>query len=103
MIKSELVVRLIVQNPHLFQRDVQKVVDAVLDEIVAALTRGDRVELRGFGSFSVKVREGRVGRNPRTGVTVHVPEKRIPCFRPGEPIRKRLNPDAAEPPEERTT
>jgi integration host factor subunit beta len=59
------------------------VVDAVLDEIVAALARGDRVELRGFGSFSVKVREGRVGRNPKTGAAVHVPEKKIPVFRQG--------------------
>ena len=63
MIKSDLV-RLAGQNPHLFRRDVGNVVDAVLDEVVAALTRGDRVELRGFGSFSVKAREGRVGRNP---------------------------------------
>ena len=74
MIKSQLMLRVASQNPHLFQRDVEKVVDAVLDEIVAALARGDRVELRGFGTFAVKVREGRVGRNPKTDATVHVPE-----------------------------
>ena len=95
MIKSLLILRLAGHNPHLHQRDVEKVVDAVLDEIVTALARGDRVELRGFGSFSVKVREGRIGRNPKTGATVHVPEKNIPYFRPGQPIRERLNPGGA--------
>ena len=68
MIKSQLIPRIAGQNTHLFQRDVEKIIDAVLDEIVAALARSDRVELRGFGSFSVKVREGRVGRNPKTGL-----------------------------------
>ncbi len=96
MIKSQLILRLAGKNPHLFQRDVQKVVNAILDEIIAALARGDRVELRGFGAFSVKVREGRVGRNPRSGAKVHVPEKKIPHFKPGHEIRKRLNPGAAE-------
>ena len=94
MIKSQLMLRVASQNPHLFQRDVEKVVDAVLDEIVAALARGDRVELRGFGTFAAKVRGGRVGRNPKTGATVHVPEKNIPVFRQGHEIRKRLNPVA---------
>lgn len=96
MIKSDLILRLAAHNPHLFQRDVEKVVDAILDEIATALARGDRVEVRGFGSFSVKVREGRMGRNPKTGATVHVPEKHIPYFRQGHPMRKRLNPDAAD-------
>lgn len=73
-------VRVASQTPHLFQRDVNKVVDAVLDKIVAALARGDRVELRGFGTFGTKVREGRVGRNPKTGATVHVPEKKKFCI-----------------------
>jgi integration host factor subunit beta len=102
VIKSQLMLNLAAQNPHLFQRDVQKVVDAILEEIVAALVRGDRVELRGFGTFAVKVREGRIGRNPRSGATVRVPQKRIPYFRPGAPIQKRLNPDGAEPQETRT-
>jgi integration host factor subunit beta len=95
VIKSELILRLAGQNPHLFQRDVAKLVDAVLDEIVAALVRGDPVELRGFGSFSVTKRRGRVGRNPRTGATVQVREKGFPSFRPAQEMRKRLNPDAA--------
>jgi integration host factor subunit beta len=97
VIKSFLILRLAGHNPHLHQRDVGKVVDAILDVIVAALARGDRVELRGFGSFSVKVREGRIGRNPRTGVKVHVPNKKIPYFRQTHKIRKRLNPGSEEP------
>ena len=97
MIKSQLILRIAGQNPHLFQRDVGKVVSTILDEIVAALARGDRVELRGFGTFAVKVRQGRLGRNPKTGATVHVPEKKITSFRQGHEIRKRLNPLGAIP------
>jgi len=74
VIKSQLILRIAVQNPHMFQRDVEKMVSAVLDEIVAALAQGSRAELRGLGTFAVKVREGRVGRNPKTDATVHVPE-----------------------------
>jgi integration host factor subunit beta len=70
MIKSELIQRISSQNPHLFQRDVEKILSVILDEIVDALSRGDRVELRGFGAFSVKHRGARAGRNPRTGVSV---------------------------------
>ena len=73
MIKSELVQRIAEHNPHLYQRDVENIVNAILDEIVAALARGDRVELRGFGAFSVKHRPARAGRNPRTGAHVPVP------------------------------
>jgi len=91
VIKSQLILRISGQKPHLFQRDVEKMVSAVLDEIVATLAHGGRVELRGFGTFAVKLREGRVGRNPKTGATVHVPEKKIPLFRQGNEIRKRLN------------
>ena len=97
MIKSQLILRIAGQNPHLFQRDVGKVVSTILDEIVAALAHGSRVELRGFGTLAVKVREGRVGRNPKSGATVHVPEKKIPVFRQGHEIRKRLNPLATTP------
>jgi len=85
VIKSQLIPRIAARSPHLFQRDVEKVVATVLDEISADLARGDRVELRGFGSFSVKAREGR-------GATVHVPEKKFPYFRQGHEMRKRLNP-----------
>src|SRR5438067_8430836 len=70
MIKSELVQRIAGQNPHLYQRDIENIVNAVLGEITAALARGDRVELRGFGAFSVKHRPARTGRNPRTGAHV---------------------------------
>ena len=70
MIKSELVQRIATQNPHLYQRDVENIVNAILGEIIAAMARGDRVELRGFGAFSVKNRPARTGRNPRTGAHV---------------------------------
>ncbi len=91
MIKSELVLRLAEQNPHLYQRDVENIVNAILDTISDALARGDRVELRGFGAFSVKKREARKGRNPRTGELVAVDEKVIPVFKTGKEMRMRLN------------
>ena len=91
MIKSELVLRLAEQNPHLYQRDVENIVNAILDTIADALARGDRVELRGFGAFSVKNRPARVGRNPRTGEQVDVGEKYVPQFKAGKEIRERLN------------
>ena len=91
MIKSELVLRLAAQNPHLYQRDVETIVSAVLDTIGDALARGDRVELRGVGAFSVKKRDARAGRNPRTGAAVAVNEKRIPVFKTGKEMRERLN------------
>ena len=90
MIKSELVQRLAEANPHLYQRDVEAIVTAIFDEIAAALTRGDRVELRGFGAFSVRRRQARVGRNPRTGDSVEVAEKHVPFFRTGKQLRDRL-------------
>ena len=91
MIKSELVQRLAEANPHLYQRDVEVIVTAIFDEIAAALARGDRVELRGFGAFSVKRRDARVGRNPRTGDSVEVAEKHVPFFKTGKQLRDRLN------------
>ena len=78
MTKSELIQRLAERNPHLYQRDVELIVGAIFDEITAALARGDRVELRGFGAFSVKHRDARLGRNPRTGEGVSVDEKHVP-------------------------
>ncbi len=80
-------------NPHLYQRDVENIVNAILDEIVAALARGDRVELRGFGAFSVKHRPARAGRNPRTGAHVPVDQKSVPFFKTGKEMRERLNRD----------
>jgi integration host factor subunit beta len=91
MIKSELVQKIAEQNPQLYQRDVENIVNAILDEIVAALARGDRVELRGFGAFSVKARNARVGRNPRTGAHVAVEDKVVPFFKTGKEMRERLN------------
>ena len=91
MIKSELVQRIAKRNPHLYLRDVEKIVNAILDEITSALSRGDRVELRGFGAFSVKHRDARVGRNPRTGAHVPVDEKTVPFFKTGKEMRERLN------------
>jgi integration host factor subunit beta len=91
MIKSELVQRIAVQNPHLYQRDVEGIVNAVLGEIVNAMARGDRVELRGFGAFSVKIREARTGHNPRTGMVVSVERKVVPFFKTGKEMRIRLN------------
>jgi integration host factor subunit beta len=94
MIKSELVQRIAEHNPHLYQRDVENIVNAILDEIVAALARGDRVELRGFGAFSVKHRPARSGRNPRTGEHVPVEQKSVPFFKTGKEMRERLNREA---------
>jgi len=91
MIKSELVQRISSQNPHLYQRDIEKIVSAILDEIAEALRRGDRVELRGFGIFSAKLRGPRQGRNPRTGAVVAVAKKAIPAFKTGKEMRVRLN------------
>jgi len=91
MIKSELVQKIASQNSHLYQRDIDNIVSAVLGEITGAMRRGDRVELRGFGVFSVKLRSARMGRNPRTGAQVAVRNKRIPFFKTGKEMRERLN------------
>ncbi|PCH47472.1 MAG: integration host factor subunit beta [Hyphomicrobiales bacterium] len=91
MIKSELVQVIAEQNPHLYQRDVENIVNAILEEISEALAAGNRVELRGFGAFSVKHRAARVGRNPRTGEQVEVEEKWVPFFKTGKDLRERLN------------
>jgi|SRR4051794_27175562 integration host factor subunit beta len=100
MIKSQLVVRLTQRYPHLYHRDVERIVSTVLDAITNALAQGHRVELRGFGAFSVKSRPARVGRNPRTGEAVTVCEKRAPFFRTGKELRERLNVTPAERPKE---
>jgi integration host factor subunit beta len=91
MIKSELVQTIAHRNPHLFQRDIENIVNAMFDGITDALAEGNRVELRGFGAFSVKNRPGRVGRNPRTGESVEVDEKSVPFFKAGKELRERMN------------
>lgn len=93
MTKSELIQRIADMNGHLYHRDVERIVGTIFDEIADALANGDRVELRGFGAFSVKQRGARVGRNPRTGDAVQVSEKFIPFFKTGKQLRERLNED----------
>jgi integration host factor subunit beta len=96
MLKSALIQRISSRSPHLYQRDVEKVLKALLDQIVRALARGDRVELRGFGVFSTKLRKARTGRNPRTGVAVSVAQKAMPSFKAAKEMQKRLNQEAAQ-------
>jgi integration host factor subunit beta len=91
MTKSDLIRQLAEANPHLFQRDIERIVSTVFEEVTEALVRGDRVELRGFGAFSVRQRSSRVGRNPRTGEEVRVPDKAVPYFKTGKELRERLN------------
>ncbi len=91
MIRSELIQTIADQNPHLFQRDVERIVNTIFEEITDAVARGERVELRGFGAFSVKKRDARVGRNPRTGEAVDVDAKSVPFFKTGKLLRDRLN------------
>ena len=91
MSKSDLIKRLADANPHLYIRDIERIVGTVFDEISAALARGDRVELRGFGAFSIRTRGARTGRNPRTGDEVRVPNKVVPYFKTGKELRERLN------------
>ncbi|WP_147125747.1 integration host factor subunit beta [Shimia ponticola] len=91
MIRSELIQKIAEDNPHLYQRDVERIVSTIFEEIIDAMARGDRVELRGFGAFSVKHRPGRTGRNPRTGEPVEVEEKHVPFFKTGKMLRDRLN------------
>jgi integration host factor subunit beta len=91
MIRSELIQKIAEDNPHLYQRDVEKIVNTIFEEITGAMSKGDRVELRGFGAFSVKKRDSRVGRNPRTGEAVDVEEKHVPFFKTGKLLRDRLN------------
>lgn len=97
MIKSELVHRIAAANPHLYGREVDKVLGAILEEISSAMARGDRVELRGFGVFSVKIRQARTGRNPRTGMTVPVQQKAVAFFREAKEMHQRLNAEQSPP------
>jgi len=91
MTRSELIAQLAASNPHLRQPDVELIVSTIFDQITEALARGDRVELRGFGAFSIKKRDPRTGRNPRTGSAVEVSAKAVPYFKPGKELRERVN------------
>jgi integration host factor subunit beta len=91
MTKSELILRIGELNPHLYHRDVERIVATIFEEIATALARGDRVELRGFGAFSVTHRPAQTGRNPRTGAHVAVDKKSVPFFKTGKEMRERLN------------
>lgn len=91
MTKSELIARLAAQNPTLYHRDIERLVNTVFDTIIEALEEGNRVELRGFGAFSVRHRDGRMGRNPRTGEAVEVAPKSVPFFKMGKGMKERLN------------
>jgi integration host factor subunit beta len=93
MLRSELLQALSADNPDLRPEEVEQVADIFFDEIAARLAEGGRVELRGFGTFSTRLRNARVGRNPRTGDPVDVPSKRVPYFKPGKEMRERLNTD----------
>jgi integration host factor subunit beta len=99
MTKSELILRIGELNPHLYHRDVERIVTTIFEEITNALAKRDRVELRGFGAFSVKQRDARKGRNPRTGETVAVDQKVVPFFKTGKELRDRLNASAGAKPE----
>ena len=100
MIRSELVARIAAQNPHLYARDVERVVNAVLDRMAGALTDGDRVELRDFGTFAARDREARTSRNPRSGESVVVSAKRTVHFKPSKAMRARLNLEKIAPEDE---
>ena len=93
MTKSEIIARLAAQNPSLYHRDIERLVNTIFDTITETFVAGDRVELRGFGAFSLREREGRMGRNPRTGEAVLVNAKRMPFFKMGKGMRERLNKD----------
>lgn len=97
MTRSELIAGLAEDNPHLTVADVERIVSALFDEMTVALARGERVELRGFGAFTVKRRQARSGRNPRTGETVEVAQKSVPFFKAGKELRERINKPAAAP------
>ncbi len=97
MTRSELIAGLAEDNPHLTIADVERIVATLFDEMTIALARGERVELRGFGAFTVKRRNARAGRNPRTGETVEVAQKSVPFFKAGKELRERINKPAAAP------
>ncbi|MES1935664.1 integration host factor subunit beta [Salinisphaera hydrothermalis] len=95
MTKSELIERLVDRQAHMTQRDVELAVKLLLDNVISELADGGRVEIRGFGSFSVHHRPARRGRNPKTGESVDIPRKFVPHFKPGKELRERVNNNGA--------
>ena len=96
MTRSELIILVAERLPYLIQKDAEIIVDTIFDSMVECLVQGHRIEIRGFGSFAVKHRDPRVGRNPRTGETVHIPAKRMPHFKIGKRLYDRINPTVPE-------
>jgi integration host factor subunit beta len=91
MIKSDLIKKVAEENPHLYYRDVEKIINTILNEIIESLKKGNRVELRGFGAFSVKERKARQGRNPKSGLSVDIEDKIVPYFKTGKGLRQKMN------------
>ena len=91
MTKSELIIRVADKYPMLYQSDIERIVNTIFDTVIENITIGNRVELRGFGTFGIKERKARKSRNPRTGETVYVQSKTVPFFRMGKQLRDRIN------------
>ena len=91
MTKSELILKITSKNSFLYQKDVNKIVDTLFNSVTKALKNGDRIELRGFGTFSTKLRNARIGRNPKTGEPVAIPQKKMPFFKMGKSMKERIN------------
>lgn len=96
MTKSELIAALADQQPQLEYKDVELAIKELMEQMSLALAAGERIEVRGFGSFSLHYRPARVGRNPKTGASVHVPEKYVPHFKPGKELRERVKSSHSE-------
>jgi integration host factor subunit beta len=96
MKKSELVIALVERLPYLIQKDAETIVDTIFNSMIESLAQGERIEILGFGSFAVKHRDTREGRNPKTGETLHIPAKRMPHFKIGKELYERINPTADE-------
>ena len=102
MTKSELIEQIAQKQSQLVYRDVELAVKAILEHMAEYLAGGGRIEIRGFGSFSLHYRSGRVGRNPKTGAPVSLPAKYVPHFKPGKKLRERVNQEARIGPEAKT-
>ncbi|MFL2821195.1 MAG: integration host factor subunit beta [Alphaproteobacteria bacterium] len=91
MTKSELILKITSKNSYLYHKDVYKIIDTLFNCVTQALKNGDRVELRGFGTFTTKLRNARIGRNPKTGDPVAIPQKKMPFFKMGKSMKERIN------------